>query len=664
MWWNEQNNGTYKVSSGFKLLNRITDQLGEIFINFRGIQWVMPSKIVDTLSSWEEAGMGAKNRAYWRIILASICQCWDIIRHDLIAAMQNFYMEGIFEKSMNATFIALIPKKVGAIELTNFRPISLVGGVYKIIAKLLAERLKKVTHKLIDRQQMTFIKGRQIMDAVMIANELVDSRVKSNQPGILCKLDIQKAYDHLNWSFLVKILLKMGFGTRWIRWIKQCMSTVRFSVLINRNPNGFFPSQRGLRQGDPLSPFLFILAMEGLSNLINTTKSKGLVRGFQVENRAENNLEITHLQYAEDTLVFCKAIGEQFLVLRAIYNFLSGRATHNLPGNASRSKKQIKGNLELSDREVRKKVGIVEKSIFVQRGEIDSENLLWKEVIMDKYGMEDKWMTVRVDSPYGFSQATVAELWTGQGWNLHFRRNLNDWEISWIAEFYITIAQINNLSGEEDSMVWKADKICAYRDLNTTGVSETEWPWKMIWSTKIPYKVETVNHLFLHCKWTDQLWQMFINMRKLIWVKPGRIKEVLKSWNRDGNAAKKEERWKIVPASIWWTFSNFGFDMSSTKLPHGLGLMMRWNLDKNIMVLKLFMWLKQPFLFFIHRPQEVVIFIVGGTTYEESRSVALQNSTNSGIRFILGGSALLNSKRFLKDLEEAQRIARINTNVL
>lgn len=86
--------------------------------------------------------------------------------------------------------------------------------------------------------------------------------------------------------------------------------------------------------------------------------------------------------------------------------------------------------------------------------------------------------------------------------------------------------------------------------------------------------------------------------------------------------------------------------MSSTKLPHGLGLMMRWNLDKNIMVLKLFMWLKQPFLFFIHRPQEVVIFIVGGTTYEESRSVALQNSTNSGIRFILGGSALLNSKRY------------------
>lgn len=213
----------------------------------------------------------------------------------------------------------LFQKKVGAIELNDFRSISLVGGVYKIISKLLAERLKKVIHRIVDRQQMAFIKGRQIMDAVVIANELVDSRVKSKQPGVICKLDIQKAYDHANWNYLVNMLQKMGFGAKWIRWIKYCIGTVKFSVLINRSPTGFFSSQRGLRQGDPLSPFLFILAMEGMSSLINTAKAKDWIRGFQVQNRARNNLEITHLQYADDTLVFCEAVRNHFLILRTIF---------------------------------------------------------------------------------------------------------------------------------------------------------------------------------------------------------------------------------------------------------------------------------------------------------------------------------------------------------
>lgn len=124
--------------------------------------------------------------------------CWDIIKVDLTEAIQHFHKSENFERSINATFIALIPKKAGVMELSDFRPISLIGGVYKIIAKMLAERMKRVIHKLVDRQQMAFIKGRQIMDAVVIANECVESKQRSKIPGLLCKLDIQKAYDHLN----------------------------------------------------------------------------------------------------------------------------------------------------------------------------------------------------------------------------------------------------------------------------------------------------------------------------------------------------------------------------------------------------------------------------------------------------------------------------------
>ena len=126
--------------------------------------------------------------------------CWEVVGGEVIKkVVKNFHERCIFEKSFNSTYVALIPKKIGAKELTEFRPISLIGSVYKIIFKLLTKRLKNVMHKLVDTQQLVFITGRQIMDEILMANECVDSRTRSIALGILCKLDIQKAYDHLNW---------------------------------------------------------------------------------------------------------------------------------------------------------------------------------------------------------------------------------------------------------------------------------------------------------------------------------------------------------------------------------------------------------------------------------------------------------------------------------
>ncbi|WMV31952.1 hypothetical protein MTR67_025337 [Solanum verrucosum] len=152
-----------------------------------------------------------------------------------------------------------------------------------------------------------------------MANECVDSRTRSNAPGILCKLDIQKAYDHLNWQFLWETLDKRGFGGRWLRWMKFCIQTVKYSVLINGSPTGFFSAQRGLRQGDPLSPFLFIIAMEGLSDMLKTARENLWLKGFKISNRVGCELEITHLQYADDTLIFCDANKEQLRMLRVIF---------------------------------------------------------------------------------------------------------------------------------------------------------------------------------------------------------------------------------------------------------------------------------------------------------------------------------------------------------
>jgi hypothetical protein len=130
---------------------------------------------------------------------------------------QEFHEHCQFERSLNATFVTLIPKKHGADELKDFHPISLVGGMYKIIAKLLANRLSVVLGKIISPSQNAFVKRRQILDSVLIANECLDSRIKVALPGVLCKLNLEKAYDHVNWNFLLYLLRRCGFSAKWRR---------------------------------------------------------------------------------------------------------------------------------------------------------------------------------------------------------------------------------------------------------------------------------------------------------------------------------------------------------------------------------------------------------------------------------------------------------------
>jgi len=165
---------------------------------------------------------------------------WAVLKQDIMAVFSEFHNSYQFERSLNATFVSLIPKKADAEDIKDFRTISLVGGVYKMISKVLADRLKSVLGKIISSSQNAFIGGRQMLDSVLIANECLDSQLRSGEAGLLCKLDLEKAYDHVNWYFLLYMLERCGFGERWRKSIKFCVSTVKFSILVNGAPTCFF----------------------------------------------------------------------------------------------------------------------------------------------------------------------------------------------------------------------------------------------------------------------------------------------------------------------------------------------------------------------------------------------------------------------------------------
>ncbi|RVW19306.1 LINE-1 reverse transcriptase-like [Vitis vinifera] len=246
--------------------------------------------------------------AFWQ-------ECWDFVKEEILELFKEFYDQRSFVKSLNTTFLVLIPKKGGAEDLGDFRPISLLGGLYKLLAKVLANRLKKVLGRVVSLDQNAFVKGRQILDASLIANEVIDTWQKRKEKGLICKLDIEKAYDSISWDFLMKILRKLGFGARWMEWIWWCISTAKFSVLVNGVPAGFFSSTKGLRQGDPLSPYLFVLGMEVLSALLRRAAVGGFFSGCRFWGRGRMELNISHLLFADDTIIFCEARKENMTFL-------------------------------------------------------------------------------------------------------------------------------------------------------------------------------------------------------------------------------------------------------------------------------------------------------------------------------------------------------------
>ena len=188
-------------------------------------------------------------------------------------------------------------------------------SLYKIISRVLSTHLKGVLADTIEESQGAFVAGRQILDNILVANEAVEDYRKTGRFGVVFKIDFKKAYDFVEWGFLDFVLERKGFGSLWRKWITGCLSTASFSIFINGRPRGKFRGSRGLRQGDPLSHFLFTLVADALGRLIDKATQCRVIRSFIV---GKDEVEVSHLQFADDTLLFMEANRDFFLNYLAI----------------------------------------------------------------------------------------------------------------------------------------------------------------------------------------------------------------------------------------------------------------------------------------------------------------------------------------------------------
>lgn len=138
--------------------------------------------------------------------------CWEVIREDLMLVVKDFYEKAFLDKGNSSSFIVLIPKRLG--QVPDFRPVSFIGSTYKIISKCLALCLKEVLSLVIFKEQGVFLQGKSTFDRVLCANKCIDAWIKEGKLGVICKLDIEKVYDCVNWDFLEFVLGRCGFGIR------------------------------------------------------------------------------------------------------------------------------------------------------------------------------------------------------------------------------------------------------------------------------------------------------------------------------------------------------------------------------------------------------------------------------------------------------------------
>ena len=228
---------------------------------------------------------------------------WSIVGPLFCKAVKEFFSSKCLLKQVNHSALVLIPKSSHAQAVADFRPISCCNVFYKVISKILAARMSTVLGSLIDHAQAAFVEGRSLSDNVHLVQELLRKYSRKRiSPRCLIKVDLCKAYDSLNWSFINQVLLGIGFPPLFVDWIMECISSPYYSIIVNGGMCGFFKGAKGLRQGDPISPFIFVVCLEYLSRALNCATMNS---EFNFHPKCAK-LKISHLAFADDIMLMSR----------------------------------------------------------------------------------------------------------------------------------------------------------------------------------------------------------------------------------------------------------------------------------------------------------------------------------------------------------------------
>lgn len=245
---------------------------------------------------------------------------WNIVGDEVCRFVKNCFLDESVPKEINRTLIALIPKIDQPTSVNQFRPISLCNVGYKIVTKIIIARLRPLLIKIISPFQSSFIPGRSTNDNIIVTQEILHT-FRSKKGGMLFKLDLEKAYAKVSWKFLLDTLIFFNLNPSWTALIMSCVTTVSTSILWNGETLDAFSRGCGLRQGDPLSPYLFVLYMECLSILINQKAEEGKWKGIKA---SRNTNPLTHLFFADDLILFGQdSISSCNVMMRVINEFCS-----------------------------------------------------------------------------------------------------------------------------------------------------------------------------------------------------------------------------------------------------------------------------------------------------------------------------------------------------